>query len=67
MLHSEVYQKNLVGFVVDEVHGVKKWYVCCIHVHPIIMYINNHPKSACTCVKVKNWCLSTLLNVKINL
>ena len=25
MLHSEVYQNNLVGFVVDEAHCVKKW------------------------------------------
>ena len=27
LLHSEVFQTNLVGFVIDEAHCVKKWYV----------------------------------------
>ena len=29
MLESDVYQENLVAFIVDEAHCVKKWSVNC--------------------------------------
>ena len=27
MLRSDVYKENLVGFIVNDAHCVKKWYV----------------------------------------
>ena len=31
MLQSPVNKEHLVGFIVDEAHGVKKWQVCNYH------------------------------------
>ena len=30
MLRIPIYQENLIAFVVDEAHGVKKWYALTI-------------------------------------
>ena len=44
MLAGDVYGQNLVGFVVDKAHCVKKWYVytsdCdCSIIHPLYTHI----------------------------
>ena len=33
MLSSDLYRRYLVGFIVDEAHCVKKWYVLFLDLH----------------------------------
>ena len=40
MLTTDRYLKHLVGFVVDEAHCVKKWYVCIINFIKFVTSIN---------------------------
>ena len=44
MLAGDLYGKNLVGFVVDEVHCMKKWYVCKLACDNWIKWQEQHRK-----------------------
>ena len=39
MLTIDIFLKNLVAFVIDEAHCIKKWYVLCFNMYFIIFLV----------------------------